>query len=119
MENKEVFFKNVFYDRERNKVYVHEVVNGETVKFVEDYVRTIYVPDANGCRKDIFGNRFKPMDVTYDQLKNLRNVFKNKLCESDIAEDVQYICKRYYPQGEMKPDFTSFNICTCDIEIET
>jgi len=119
MENKEVFFKNVFYDRERNKVYVHEVVNGETVKFVEDYVRTIYVPDVNGCRKDIFGNRFKPMDVTYDQLKNLRNVFKNKLCESDIAEDVQYICKRYYPQGEMKPDFTSFNICTCDIEIET
>jgi len=114
-----VFFKNVYYDRKTNKVYVQEVINGEENTFVDSFVRTVYVPDKNGTHEDIYGNKVKPMTVDYDQVQTLRNMYSSRLCGSDIPEEVQYIANRYYKYGEMVPDFDSFNVCTMDIEVES
>lgn len=114
-----VYYKNVYYDRWKNKVFVQEVVNGVENHFSEDFDRIVYVPDPQGTHKDIYGNLVKPMKVEYDQLNNLRKMYGSKLCESDISEEVQYITKRYGGMGEMKPDMDSFNVASMDIEVES
>ena len=114
-----VFFKNIFYNRSNNKVYVREVVDGEENRFVDDFVRTVYVPDGGGDYRDIYGNRVKRMDVSYEQMKSLQTMFKDKLCESDLSEDVKYIASHYYQYGDMMPRYEDFNVCFLDIEVES
>lgn len=120
MRNDEnVFFKNVFYDRWKNKVYVREMRNGVESRYEQEFIRTVYVPDREGSIKDIFGNTVKRMDVTYEQLKTLRAMFGTKLCESDIGEETKFISSCYYPYGDMKPNYADFNVCFTDIEVES
>lgn len=119
VNDENVSFKNIYYDRFKNKVYVREMRNGEEHRYEQEFIRTVYVPDPKGDVKDIFGNMVRRMDVTYEQLKSLRTMFGTKLCESDISEEIKFISSCYYPYGEMKPQYSDFNVCSLDIEVQS
>lgn len=114
-------YKNIYYNRRSNKIYVWETWNGESNLVVEDYEDTYYVqcPSDVATHKDIYGN---PMRVAVDdngrkKSKAMKALGVN-MAESDIDQDVKFIQHRY--KGvDIKPDMSQINIAYADIEIQS
>lgn len=113
-------YTSIFYDPFRNKVFLKEIVNGQTFVdtihnqfeyFVED-------PKQESPIKDIYGKSFLKKVANNRETIRLLKDSGVAICESDISQDIKFLHKRFEGR-ELKPDIKDFQVCTIDIEIET
>lgn len=114
------FFKSIYYDSYRNKIYLKENVNGrdrrETITPKFEY----YVKDPTGTSeiKDIYGVPvIKKVSTHRAGIKSLKESGV-KLWESDLPQDVKFLNDRYINEN-LKVDISKYNIAFVDIEIQT
>lgn len=113
------FFKSVYYDKFKNKIYLKENINGKDNREVINPPFNYYVKDPTGLSeiKDIYGIPvIKKETRSFSGLKSIQES-GIPLWESDILPEIKFIQERYKNE-ELKVDISKFNIGIFDIEIE-
>lgn len=112
-------FKRIFFDPKHSKVYLWEIDNGKTIKKILPPLVEYYIRDEKQTSpiKDIFGNSV--VKKTAHNIKTMRELTQDiESCEVNVPQEFK-ILHSLYGNKNIKPDFSHFNICTIDIEVQS
>lgn len=115
-EQKNVGFKNVYFDPKLSKIYLRET---DSDKFKEvEFEHSYYMKDKTGESpiKNINGDSMVLCKA--ESKKNLTTLSSTgaRLCESDLDERVKFLHSKY-SGVKLQPKSSDFNTCYVDIEV--
>lgn len=110
-------YKNIYYDRNKSKIYLWEQNNGKDSYNIIDWVPYVFVPDENGKIKTLSGDnvRKKPFDnfkEYYEYQKGVKNIYENS-----VPCDIQFLAERYHNIENSQIEAPSLKTVSIDIEV--
>lgn len=101
-------YQSVYYDDRKYQIHIFDDNKGHTT---HKYVKYCYVKDPKGMYRTLDGTKVKKVIM-----RNVNNISKEDIYESDVRPDMRFLIDNYYNSDEISKNHVTLNF---DIEVDS